>query len=55
MAKQLSMFDLNLDFVPEIARKDAMWQECISLALNSGGKDQRYGALVKHEGRFEVG
>lgn len=52
MSKQLSMSDLDLSFVPEIALQDSLWKECMQLALKSGGKEQRYGALVVSGGKI---
>jgi hypothetical protein len=52
MAKQLSMTDLDLGFVPRGVLKDPLWQECMNLALRSGSENQRYGALVVRGGKI---
>jgi hypothetical protein len=52
MPRLLSISDLDLGFVPEIARNDLLWQQCMNLALKSGSENQRYGALVVSGGKI---
>jgi hypothetical protein len=51
MSRQICMADLDLNFVPASAQKDALWQECMQIALKSGSENQRYGSLVKLGGK----
>jgi hypothetical protein len=47
MSKQkFAINDLDSSFMPERISDDQRFQLCLRLALQSGGKDQRYGALV---------
>jgi hypothetical protein len=44
--QNLALGDLDYSFVPQGIRNDDRFQLCLRLALQSGGKNQRYGALV---------
>ena len=52
MNKINSITDLDRSFVPEQINSDERFQSCLRLALQSGGKDQRYGALVAKDGQL---
>lgn len=48
----LTFGDLDLSGIPDIVLKDGLWRRCISLALQGGSKNQRWGALVIVEGEI---
>jgi hypothetical protein len=49
MSKQLSMCDLDLSFVPGVARKDLLWQQSINLAMQSGSENHNLSVALMSE------